>query len=59
MGLGFTVAIMMAISHVICPGKHIMRDRAKRIFQKMDLIGEGKVFCVFCLSGIPPEIDVR
>jgi hypothetical protein len=43
MGLGFTVAISMAISEAICPNKHLMRDRAKKIFRKMDLVGEGEV----------------
>ena len=43
-GLGVSVAIMMGISESVCPSKHTMRDRAKRIFRSMDLVGEGEVF---------------
>ena len=42
--VGVSVAIMMVISEVICPHKHTVRERAKRIFRRMDLVGEGEVF---------------
>ena len=42
-GVGLTVALIMTISEVVCPHKHTMRDRAKRIFRSMDLVGEGEV----------------
>jgi hypothetical protein len=42
--IGFTLAAGMAISEAFCPRYHMMRDRAKRIFRKIDLIGEGEVY---------------
>jgi hypothetical protein len=42
--IGVTIAICMAISEAFCPHHHIKRDHVKRIFKKMDLIGEGEVF---------------
>ena len=42
-GLGITVAIIMAISETVCPNEHTMRDRAKQIFRKIDLVGQGEV----------------
>jgi hypothetical protein len=42
-GLGSIVLISMGISAIACPGKHPARHQAKRVFKKMDLIGEGKV----------------
>ena len=42
-GFGSSILIAMGISTIICPGVHPMRDKAKRIFKKMDLIGEGEV----------------
>ncbi|CAF0882448.1 unnamed protein product [Adineta steineri] len=43
-GFGSLILIAMAISTVICPGKHPVRDKAKAIFKKMDLIGEGELW---------------
>jgi hypothetical protein len=42
-GFGSIVLISMGISTIVCPGKHPVRDQAKRVFKKMDLIGEGEV----------------
>ena len=42
-GIGCSVAIGMAISELVCPHKHSMRNRAKNIFRRMDLVGEGEV----------------
>ena len=42
--IGFTVAIVMTISEAFCPHHQSRRDCLKRIFRKMDLIGEGEVF---------------
>ncbi|CAF1400512.1 unnamed protein product [Adineta steineri] len=42
--IGFTIAISISISEVYCPDHHFIRDRAKRIFRKMDLIGEGEMW---------------
>jgi len=42
-GFGSIVLISMGISTIVCPGTHPARDQAKRVFKKMDLIGEGKV----------------
>lgn len=43
MVIGFTVTIIMTISEAFCPHHQSRRDRVKRIFRKMDLIGEGEV----------------
>ncbi|CAF1259843.1 unnamed protein product [Adineta steineri] len=42
--IGLTIVIGMAISEACCPHHHSMRDRAKYIFKKMDLIGEGELW---------------
>ena len=42
-GLGCSVALSISISEWLCPNEHAMRDRAKTIFRKMDLVGEGEV----------------
>jgi hypothetical protein len=42
-GFGSIVLISMGISTLVCPGTHPVRDQAKRVFKKMDLIGEGEV----------------
>jgi hypothetical protein len=43
MVIGFTVTIIMRISEAFCPHHQSRRDRVKRIFRQMDLIGEGEV----------------
>ncbi|CAF4147851.1 unnamed protein product, partial [Adineta steineri] len=43
-GFGSLVLVTMAISTIMCPGKHPVRDQAKAIFKKMDLIGEGELW---------------
>ena len=42
-GFGGLILMAMGISTIICPGVHPIRDKAKGIFKKMDLIGEGQV----------------
>ncbi|CAF3559292.1 unnamed protein product [Adineta steineri] len=42
--LGFSVAISMALSECYCPHHHFIRDRAKKVFRKMDLIGQGEMW---------------
>ena len=42
-GLGCSVALSMSISELVCPHKHSIRNRAKNIFRRMDLVGEGEV----------------
>ena len=41
--LGFIVHIVMAISEIFYPHRHMTRNRLKKIFRKLDLIGEGEV----------------
>ncbi|CAF1157957.1 unnamed protein product [Adineta steineri] len=41
---GSFVLVAMGISTIICPGVHPTRDKAKAIFKKMDLIGEGELW---------------
>jgi hypothetical protein len=46
-GLGIIVAIAVVIHEVFFPGTTILRDWAKQILRRMDLIGEGEVFQFF------------
>jgi hypothetical protein len=41
--LGVIVATVMAISEIYCPHRHMTRNQLKKIFKRLDLIGEGEV----------------
>ncbi|CAF0839911.1 unnamed protein product [Adineta ricciae] len=41
---GLTISIGIILSEVCCPRYHSIRDKIKRIFRKMDLIGEGEMW---------------
>ena len=47
-GLGCIVAVTMSISELVCPTKQTARDRAKKLFRRIDLVGEGEVRCCSC-----------